>query len=123
MICNGVDLVEISRFENLDPKIFVRFVNRVYTEAEKAICEDRFICLAGRFAAKEAVSKALGTGIGIIRWKDIEILRGELGEPVLVLHGKAQQIAKDKQLSNWAISISHGKEIAIAFVIATSVTD
>jgi phosphopantetheine--protein transferase-like protein len=79
--------------------------------------------LAGRFAAKEAVSKTLGTGIGIIRWKDIEILRGELGEPILVLHGKAQQIAQDKQLENWAISISHGKEIAIAFVIATSATD
>lgn len=120
MICNGVDLVEISRFEKLDPKIFTRFINRVYTDGEKEICEQRFICLAGRFAAKEAVSKALGTGIGIIRWKDIEILRGESGEPVLILHDKAKEIANEKKLTQWSISISHGREIAIAFVIAMS---
>jgi len=120
MIRNGVDLVEISRFENLNPKIFVRFIERVYTDAEKEICENRFICLAGRFAAKEAVSKALGTGIGIIRWKDIEILRGNLGEPILILHNKAHEIAKENNLTHWSISISHGKEIAIAFVIASS---
>ncbi|PKN88164.1 MAG: holo-[acyl-carrier-protein] synthase [Chloroflexi bacterium HGW-Chloroflexi-8] len=120
MIRNGVDLVEISRFENLNPKIFARFIERVYTDAEKEICENRYICLAGRFAAKEAVSKALGTGIGIIRWKDVEILRGNLGEPILILHNKALEIAEEYHLTNWSISISHGKEIAIAFVIASS---
>jgi holo-[acyl-carrier protein] synthase len=118
MIRNGVDLVEISRFENLDSKIFARFVERVYTDAERIICENRFICLAGRFAAKEAVSKALGTGIGIIRWKDIEILKGELGEPILILHNKALEIANENKLTQWSVSISHGREIAVAFVIA-----
>ncbi len=120
MFLNGVDLVEIHRFKDINPRIFARFIQRVYTPAERELCAGNFNCLAGRFAAKEAVAKALGTGIGLIRWQDIEILRGESGEPVLHLHNRAAEIARDKEITNWALSISHGKELAIAFVIATT---
>ncbi len=120
MLLNGVDLVEIHRFKDLNPRIFARFTQRVYTPAEREICAGNFNCLAGRFAAKEAVAKALGTGIGLIRWHDIEILRGESGEPVLHLYNQAEEISRAKGITTWALSISHGKEIAIAFVIATT---
>jgi holo-[acyl-carrier protein] synthase len=116
---NGVDLVEIYRFVELDPKIRLRFIRRVFTNAEQEICKDRMASYAGRFAAKEAVAKTLGTGIGEIRWQDIEILKGDQGEPLLVLHGKAFLRSESLGLTNWSLSISHGKEIAIAFVIAT----
>ena len=118
-IRNGVDLVEINRFEEIDPKILKRFISRVFTVSEQEICRERMASYAGRFAAKEAVAKTLGTGIGEIRWKDIEILRGDLGEPLLVLHEKALIKSKELGLSDWSLSISHGKQIAIAFVIAS----
>ncbi|OJX46034.1 MAG: holo-[acyl-carrier-protein] synthase [Chloroflexi bacterium 44-23] len=121
ILYNGVDLVEIKRFEDLNPRILTRFTNRVYTSFEIEICEGNVRCLAGRFAAKEAVSKALGTGIGKIRWQEIEILRGESGQPLLHLHGRAQEIAQAKGITGWALSISHGKEIAIAFVVAIGI--
>ena len=118
-IRNGVDLVEINRFEEIDPKILKRFINRVFTVNEQEICRERMTSYAGRFAAKEAVAKTLGTGIGEIRWKDIEILRGSLGEPLLVLHDKALIKSNELGFSDWSLSISHGKQIAIAFVIAS----
>jgi holo-[acyl-carrier protein] synthase len=74
--------------------------------------------LAARFAAKEAVAKAFGTGIGQISWHDIEICRGISGEPVLKLHGAAQRLAEKDQLANWSISLSHSQNYAIAFVVA-----
>jgi holo-[acyl-carrier protein] synthase len=118
-IRNGVDLVEINRFEQIDPRILKRFINRVFTILEQEICRDRMASYAGRFAAKEAVAKTLGTGIGEIKWQDIEILKGSQGEPLLVLHDKALIKANELGLSNWSLSISHGKQIAIAFVIAS----
>lgn len=118
-IRNGVDLVEINRFEQIDPRILKRFINRVFTIREQEICRDRMASYAGRFAAKEAVAKTLGTGIGEIKWQDIEILKGSQGEPLLVLHEKALIKANELGLSNWSLSISHGKQIAIAFVIAS----
>lgn len=114
MITNGIDLVEISRFENLNPKIFARFVERVFTLNERNICEGSFHRLAGRFAAKEAVAKALKTGIGEVHWKDIEILQGDQGEPLLILHNRALEISTQLGFQQWSLSISHGKEIAIA---------
>ena len=74
--------------------------------------------LAARFAAKEAVAKAFGTGIGHISWHDIEICRGPSGEPVLKLHDAAQELAEKDQLSTWSISLSHSQNYAIAFVVA-----
>ena len=118
MIRNGVDLIEIDRLANINPKIRERFIHRVFTPAEQSLCEDNNSCLAGRFAAKEAVSKALGTGIGNIQWKDIEILRGNDGQPILILHGNAKIKETALGITQWAISISHNQTMAIAFVIA-----
>ena len=118
MLRNGVDIIEIERLAEINPAIRARFIRRVYTESEKAICGDNKTCLAGRFAAKEAVSKVLGTGIGEIRWKDIEILKGEAGEPLIVLHAFAKEKEVALGIQTWAISISHSRTFAIAFVIA-----
>jgi len=118
MLRNGVDIIEIDRLENINSEIRIRFIDRVYTETEKEICGGNYACLAGRFAAKEAVSKVLGTGIGEIRWKDIEILRGEEGQPIIKLHSNAKVKEKELGIHHWAISISHSKTLAIAFVIA-----
>ena len=119
MIWNGVDLVEIHRFEDLNPRILSRFINRVYTPAEQEICATRMSSFAGRFAAKEAVAKVLGTGIGEVRWQDIEILRKANGEPFIQLHNKAKECAEKLGIKEWSLSISHGKNLAIAFVIAS----
>ena len=74
--------------------------------------------LAARFAAKEAVAKALGTGIGPITWQEIEVCRGRSGEPILYLHGAAKQLAESQNLSTWSLSMSHTQNHAIAFVVA-----
>jgi len=118
MLRNGVDIIEVDRLEKINPGIRVRFIDRVYTKTEKEICGNNYACLAGRFAAKEAVAKVLGTGIGEIRWKDIEILRGEEGQPIIKLHAKAKTKEIELEIQQWAISISHSRTLAIAFVIA-----
>jgi holo-[acyl-carrier protein] synthase len=74
--------------------------------------------LAGRFAAKEAVAKALGTGIGAISWQEIEILRGPEGEPNLTLNGRALEISRELGLETWSISITHNRTTAAAVVVA-----
>ena len=114
----GVDLVEIARLETLNPAIRRRFLQRVFTHQELEIAGDSWSTLAGRFAAKEAVAKALGCGIGAVGWKEIEILRGPGGEPMLCLHGQAQQLAASQGLSVWSISISHSRSHAIAMAVA-----
>lgn len=118
MLRNGVDVIEIIRLEQINPRIRERFINRVFTDLEKEICKNNNARLAGRFAAKEAVSKVLGTGIDEIHWKDIEILQGSNGEPLLQLHRKAKEKEIELGIIQWALSISHSRTIAIAFVIA-----
>ncbi len=113
----GVDLIEISRLADLNSNIKTRFLDRIYTKIEQEICGDNQASLAGRFAAKEAVSKALGSGIGEIHWKDIEILKGEEGEPILHLHQKALERSKQLGIQMWSISISHNKTAAVAYVV------
>lgn len=121
MLRTGVDLVEIQRLENLRPEIRSRFLQRVFTPGELEDTADNLQMLAGRFAAKEAVAKALQTGIGLISWQEIEIRRGETGEPLLFLHGNAQKKATDLGLTDWSISLSHTRQYAIAFVVAMGV--
>jgi holo-[acyl-carrier protein] synthase len=116
----GVDLIEINRFKKLNPAIRKRFIKRVYTSAEEFICADRNESLAGRFAAKEAVAKALGTGIGLVHWQDIEIVENEMRQPQVKLHGQGQKIADEMGLQLWSISITHTDEMAMAFVVAIS---
>ncbi len=114
----GVDLIEIHRLEELNPAIRQRFLRRVFTEAELTAAGDSLDSLAGRFAAKEAVAKALGCGIGPPGWQEIEVVRGKNGEPVLRLHGAAEQIAAQQGLTAWSISISHSKTHAVAVAVA-----
>jgi holo-[acyl-carrier protein] synthase len=116
---SGIDLIEIERIEKLKPEIKARFLQRVYTSAELDFCGDRDERLAGRFACKEAVSKALGTGIGTVHWQEIEILTNDQQMPILHLHGNAATLAKSLGLSIWSVSISHAKTYAMAIAIAS----
>lgn len=117
----GVDIIEIERLAQTIARHGERFLERIYTGQELADCRNLTASLAARFAAKEAVAKALGTGIGPVNWKEIEILRGARGAPHLALHGSAEQIAVESGLVNWAISLSHSQTHAVAFVVAMSV--
>ena len=114
----GTDLIEISRIEEVVARHGRHYLERIYTPAELEQCGKRVESLAGRFAAKEAVAKALGCGIGDITWKEIEILGDEHNAPVLTLHGVAEQIAKELKLTTWSVSISHSQSHSVAFVVA-----
>lgn len=113
----GIDLVEIERLARLRPEIRERFMHRVFTERELSDAYNSDASLCGRFAAKEAAAKALGCGIGLIGWQDVEVVRGQAGEPLLYLRGKALDIAHAKQIEHWSVSISHTKMYAVAVVI------
>ena len=118
----GVDVIEIPRVARAIERWGERFLNRVYTPREIARCRGRVPELAVRFAAKEAVSKALGVGIwwrGGIGWTEAEVYSDALGKPEVMLHGRAADLARDLGLSRWAISLSHSKEYAMAMVVAT----
>ncbi len=114
----GIDIIEINRLAGIAAGIRQRFIQRVYTAAEQAQAADSNERLAGLFAAKEAVSKALGTGIGSVHWRDIEILHQPGGEPQVVLHGAAQLAAAARGLVNWSVSISHDRDKAVAMAVA-----
>jgi len=114
----GIDIIEISRIQAALERHGERFLKRVFTEREIAECRGRADALALRFAAKEAATKALGTGIGPVSWKEIETLHKWTGEPYLVLHGAAERVAKMLGLTNWAVSLSHSQENAVASVVA-----
>ena len=114
----GVDLIEISRIEEVVSRHGKHYLERIYTPAELELCGKRAESLAGRFAAKEAVAKALGCGIGEVEWKEIEILGDKQNAPVLQLHDKAAQKADELGLASWSVSLSHSQNHAIAFVVA-----
>lgn len=114
----GVDLCEISRLREAVERQGERLLARVFTAAEREQCGQNYASLAARFAAKEAVGKALGTGLGPVAFTDIEIVRGESREPLLRLHGKALARANELNLTEWAISLSHAQEYALASVVA-----
>ena len=114
----GIDLIEINRLEEVNPAIRKRFLQRIFTPLELEQVGHSYASLSGRFAAKEAVSKALGTGIGFVLWQDIEIRRGRFGEPELFLYGNAQKEAEKLGLTTWSVSITHNRTTAAAFVIA-----
>ncbi|MBA7668432.1 Holo-[acyl-carrier-protein] synthase [subsurface metagenome] len=116
----GVDIVEIGRIERVMERWGERFLKRVYTEAERDDCQNRAPELAVRFAAKEAVMKALGTGIKGVGWREIEVLSNRNGKPLVYLHGGAQQKARGLGLGELAISLSHSRDYVIASVMAAS---
>ncbi len=116
----GVDMIEIQRIQQAVERFGERFLGRIFTSAELACCQGQMESLAARFAGKEAVVKALGTGswrAGIC-WTDVEILRDDQGAPRLRLHNQAAQKAHQLGLAHWSISLSHDRERAIAFVVA-----
>lgn len=117
----GVDIVDIARIQALLDRYGERFLGRVYTEAESAYAMDganRAERLAGRFAVKEAVMKALGTGKsqGIL-WRDVETVRGRFGKPEVRLHGQAVKWVKARGWGAAHVSITHDGGKAVAFVI------
>lgn len=117
----GVDIIEISRIEKAF-KGSEKFAKRIYTSGEIASCggaKPRWASLAVRFAAKEAVAKALGTGIGAFRWTEIEIVRGPGGKPEIALHGNAREVARCRGVNSMSLSLSHSKEYAVAFVVVS----
>jgi holo-[acyl-carrier protein] synthase len=115
----GIDIVEISRIQSALDNHGERFLKRVFTSAEISECGERAEALAIRFSAKEAVVKALGTGIGPVGWRDVEVVHKRSGEPFILLHGRADQVARTLGLTSWAVSLSHSQENAIAVVVAT----
>ncbi len=120
----GVDLVEIPRVERALNRYGERFLRRVFTPAEVIYSRGRAPELAARFAAKEAVSKALGVGMRILSsegvgWQEVEILGDWRGRPEVYLHGWAAERAAQLGLTRWAVSLSHEREYAVAVVVAT----
>lgn len=113
----GVDIIEIARIEKAVSRWGRRFLGRIYTEAELAYCRGRAPELAARFAAKEAVMKALGTGNRGVAWREIEILPVRGGRPIVILYGRAQERANKLGLDGLSISLSHSKGLALASVI------
>lgn len=121
-LASGVDLIEVERVSRAIHRYGNRFLERVFTQAELEDTGGEAASLAVRFAAKEAVSKALGTGIGVVGWHEIEIRRGGEGQPRLYLHGEAAFLAKRLGLEVWSLSLSHTGQNAIAFVVAIGST-
>lgn len=120
MLVNGVDIIEIPRVRRVAERYGERFFRRIYTDGELAYCRGRAPQLASRFAAKEAVMKALGTGTRGVRWRDIEVVRKRGRAPSIQLHGTALARAERMGIVRMAVSLSHSKEYAVAAVVAES---
>jgi len=114
----GVDLVDIRRIESAISRWGQRFLDHIYTAAELELCAGKPRSLAARFAAKEAVMKALGTGFQRAFWRDIEVLAEKDGRPVIKLSGRARRSAYAIGVSGVTVSMSHSGDHAIACVIA-----
>lgn len=117
MLTNGVDIIEISRIRKIVELWGKRFLDRIYTDTELQICKGKPERLASRFAGKEAVMKALGTGARGISWREIEITAESSGKPIVNLYGKAQEKAGSLGLERLAISLSDSREYSVAFVV------
>ncbi len=118
MLRSGVDIIEVYRIDRAILRHGQRFFDRFFTAQELIDCGGRTPALAARFAAKEAVAKALGTGIGDVGWQDIEVVNSSRRQPLLRLHGPAKEVAKKLGLGDWSISLSHTHEHAVAVVVA-----
>ncbi len=117
----GIDLVDCARIENSIERFGDRFLRRVFTEGEIAYSQSmKFPArhLAARFAAKEALSKAFGTGIGkSMGWRDLDVRKKESGEPYVVLSGGAEKMAQERGVDKIWISLSHTEQTGMATVI------
>ncbi|MEP7004066.1 MAG: holo-ACP synthase [Chloroflexota bacterium] len=116
----GIDIIETGRIKGVLDRHDDRFLRRVYTEWERAYCRHNVLHLSGRWAAKEAVSKVLGLGIRGVGWREIEIRRTPLGQPIVALHGRAEERRRALGLSApLAVSISHIRDLAVAVAVGT----
>lgn len=118
MIVSGIDMIEVARIERAIQRHGERFYRRFFTEQERQYCQGQAARLAGRFAVKEAVSKALGTGIGDFNWTDVEIVCDGRGKPELILHNSARALAEQQGLTDWSISLAHTETHAIGMAVA-----
>jgi holo-[acyl-carrier protein] synthase len=116
----GIDTVEVHRFRLVSART-PGVLNRLFTDAERAYAErrrdptERF---AARFAAKEAVMKALGVGVGACKWRDIEVVRAPSGQPSVVLTGGAAALAERRSVTGWRLSLTHTATVAEAVAVA-----
>ncbi|MGA3141662.1 MAG: holo-ACP synthase [Verrucomicrobiota bacterium] len=121
MLGIGIDIIEVARIASSYEKFGERFVNRLLLADEIAYClshKNPAPFLAARFAAKEAISKAFGTGIGAsLGWQDMEICKKESGEPFVVLHGKGKKLFKSRRAKRLLVSLSHTVNYAAATAI------
>jgi holo-[acyl-carrier protein] synthase len=116
----GIDIIEIARIKAAIARQGEAFLQRIYTDSELELYRWKLPSLAARFAAKEAVIKALGKPTAGARLKDIEILADDKGKPLVNLYGEAQNQAKALGLDGFAVSLSHSKEYAIAVASGTT---
>ncbi len=122
IIAHGIDLVDFPRIEEMAEKHGRRFLDRVFTKVEQDYAnrnKNRIEKLAGRFAAKEAVMKLVGTGWrGKIAWTDIEVINNELGQPEVTVKGQIKKIADQLGIGHISVSITHTANFAIASAVA-----
>ncbi|MDA2911160.1 MAG: holo-ACP synthase [Nitrospirales bacterium] len=120
----GLDLVRIARIRSLTERWQERFLNRLYTDEERHYCFRRalpYASLAGRFAAKEAILKALGTGWSVgVRWLDIQVLNDSAGRPVATVYGRVADLTREHHVTGIHVSLSHDDEYAIAEAVLTN---
>lgn len=114
----GVDLIDIDRIRRMLERFPDRFRHRVLTDAEQRYCRRRPERIAGRWAAKEAVSKVLGLGVRGVGWREIEVLPNWAGAPQVQLHRRARARAEALRLQELTVSISHERNMAVAVAIA-----
>jgi len=113
----GIDMIAIDRVRGALERHDGRFLRRVYTPEEAAFCRGRIAELAARFAAKEAVMKALGTGARGIAWREIEVLPNRRGKPIVYLYGRARERAERIGLHALDVSLTHERDFAVAAVV------
>jgi holo-[acyl-carrier-protein] synthase len=119
----GVDIVAVERMARALARHEAALFRRVFTAGEQADCrseQGRAAHFAARFAAKEAVMKALGCGWGPVGWREVEIRRSASGRPVVALHGRAARWAQEQGIAAVYVSLAHEKEYAIAYAVAVA---
>lgn len=120
MLGIGVDLCEVDRMRTALART-PRLRTRLFTEAERGYCDrrrDPTERYAARFAAKEAVLKAMGLGVGACGWREIEVVRADSGAPSVVLHGTARRLADERGIGAWRLSLTHTHRVAEAIAVA-----
>ena len=116
----GIDLVSIKRIENIVRRWGDNFICRIFTPLEQEYCEkkgNKYQSYAGKFAAKEALLKALGLGLRGVNWREIEVINDNFGQPIIKTSGRLKEITSNKKVDKYFLTISHTKEYALAEVI------